>query len=464
MADDAAANIPVVGGSIARGDMMGTICTIPWHHIGIQQNGDYRMCCQMVHQPYGKLADGEGGHMNVLRHTMDDARNHDTMREVRRSMIQGKRHTLCRLCYEEEDAGLPSRRITTNDRVSQPHMERMLTETAPDGSIDTDAFPLTYYDIRFGNLCNLKCRSCGPSDSSMWYEDYFRMVDPSDGVAPFWHYSSNKLTRYSITKSDNMYVFNLPEEFEWYDREEFWDQFRSNIRNVETIYLTGGEPTINKAHFRLLKLCIDEGVAGNINLEYNSNMWAIPDHLHDLWKPFGHVNVGCSVDGKDHMANYLRPPSTWDRLERNLDRLGYSDAANISASIATTISVYNVLHFIDLTKWLTGKMYPRMDDIPLFHMLHSPDYLNVQVLPRHIKDMITMRYEEFYGEIESSNGRDWADLVRGKLSGITTFMNANDLSDHLGDLKRITDRLDGMRGQRLSDAVPWLHDALRFVK
>ena len=27
------------------------------------------------------------------------------------------------------------------------------------------------HDVRFGNPCNPKCSMCGPTDSSMWYED-----------------------------------------------------------------------------------------------------------------------------------------------------------------------------------------------------------------------------------------------------------------------------------------------------
>ena len=29
-----------------------------------------------------------------------------------------------------------------------------------------------YWDLRFGNLCNLKCVMCGPQSSSMWYKDW----------------------------------------------------------------------------------------------------------------------------------------------------------------------------------------------------------------------------------------------------------------------------------------------------
>ena len=44
--------------------------------------------------------------------------------------------------------------------------------TQANGTIDLDKVKQTYYDIRLGNFCNLKCRMCSQMDSSSWYEDY----------------------------------------------------------------------------------------------------------------------------------------------------------------------------------------------------------------------------------------------------------------------------------------------------
>ena len=34
---------------------------------------------------------------------------------------------------------------------------------------------MPYIDFRFSNLCNFKCRTCGPDLSSSWYEDHNKM-------------------------------------------------------------------------------------------------------------------------------------------------------------------------------------------------------------------------------------------------------------------------------------------------
>ena len=55
--------------------MSDKICPILWNHISIQQNGDYRVCCQCVHPPFAKLQDADGNFLNVLTTDINEARN-----------------------------------------------------------------------------------------------------------------------------------------------------------------------------------------------------------------------------------------------------------------------------------------------------------------------------------------------------------------------------------------------------
>ena len=53
------------------------------------------------------------------------------------------------------------------------HNIGMIDNTKEDGSAD---FVIKYWDIRFSNLCNLACRSCGTWFSSNWYEDHKKLT------------------------------------------------------------------------------------------------------------------------------------------------------------------------------------------------------------------------------------------------------------------------------------------------
>ena len=43
----------------------------------------------------------------------------------------------------------------------------------PDGTLVIDKAPVLEWDIRLGNLCNIKCRMCHPSESTQWYNEWF---------------------------------------------------------------------------------------------------------------------------------------------------------------------------------------------------------------------------------------------------------------------------------------------------
>ena len=55
-----------------------------------------------------------------------------------------------------------------------------MSKTDPDGTIREDQINCSFYDVRFGNLCNLKCRMCGPTDSDQWYDDYVTIYNRTE--------------------------------------------------------------------------------------------------------------------------------------------------------------------------------------------------------------------------------------------------------------------------------------------
>lgn len=432
------------------------ICPIPWNHISVQQNGDYRICCQQIHKPFGKLTN-DGTVANVKNTTIDDVRNFKEIKDLRSNMLNGIRDPSCVLCYHEEDVGIESKR----NKMLSVYSDDLVSATPMDGTIDTSIFPLKYIDIRFGNLCNLKCRYCGPTDSSMWYEDYAKIQEEGQPVTMEF-YGSQK---YEIKKINNVWdVDSL--DFKWYERDAFWHQIEHMIPHIDRYYFTGGEPTINKTHFELLQMIIDAGNAASVTLEYNTNMFAIPDKLYDQWKHFKLIEIGCSIDGLGDMANYLRPPSTWKQLERNLDKLGNHELNNIRASLSTTVSVFNVLHFIELTTWLADKNYKNIVLVPAFHILMKPECMSIQVLPPNVKQHIVKKYAEFYhkADIRYGWGRRLGKELKTTYGSILSFMNEQDQSHLLPVLHRHIINMDELRNQNLSDIIPWLHDIVKVFE
>lgn len=425
--------------------MKETFCPIPWNHIGIHQNGRFKICCQCIHPPFGHLTDDDKL-VKIQTHTIDQARNSREIKQLRQNMLNGIKDPLCKLCWDEESAGLNSKRNFINT-VYPKIYDLAVEKTQQDGSIDTTEFPVRYFDFRFGNLCNLKCRYCGPMDSSLWYSDYYKIHKEIFGSY------DDKSNSYSIVQNGNSWGIDST-DFEWHLDDKFWENIKEILPFVDRFYFTGGEPMINKSHIKMLELCIEMNLAKNIAIEYNSNMVAIPDKMYDLWKEFSSVHIGCSIDAIGNLANYLRFPTDWEKVEKNLDKLGYCDLPNLSAAISTTISIFNIYHFLDIITWLQNKNYSKIYKLPHFHMLMGPASMNVQILPEDIKSDIEDKYNTF----ASVN----TDIKFQELYGsILTFMKSKNMDvTLLQQLKDHTHKLDNLRGHTLEFELPWLNDVL----
>lgn len=420
-----------------------TICAIPWNHLAIQQNGDYRACCQCIHPPFGRLTDGEKP-MNVLDTSFDEARNAIELKEIRSQMMKGEKPAVCKLCWDEEASGLSSRRKAVNLQMGPPDT----SSTAEDGTLDTEANKLTYMDVRFGNLCNQACRSCGPTDSSLWYDDAAELSKTKKLL-----FYGDKT--YDFKKKGQTWIVNS-DDFHWYNQPQFFEELKNHLSNINRFYFTGGEPTINKAHFKTLELCIAAGVAKNITLEYNSNLMAIPQSLIKTWSQFNLVTIGASIDAYGDLANYVRWPAKWGVIESNIFALDTNTSVNLQFSISSTISCLNILNFLDLIRWMLNQQFKRLRIIPQYHMLHAPQHLNVQNLPDAAKQDITKKYEDFFLELEHNNVANHRH-IENYLRSIINFMNEKEQNPIVfRRLKSELKTIDVRRNQSVEKSIPWL--------
>jgi sulfatase maturation enzyme AslB (radical SAM superfamily) len=361
-------------------------------------------------------------------------------------MLAGLEPAECQLCWSQETLGLTSKRL---HMLNHYNIDAIQNSSA-NGVIDTDLFPLQYIDIRFGNLCNLKCRSCGPPDSSLWYEDFVELNTPNR--TEFDYYGTN---RYQLEKINNVWALKN-DDFNWYDNNEFWETITKIIPYVDRLYLTGGEPLVNKAQWRLLNTCVELGQSDKITLEYNSNMTKLPDFAKELWEQFKEVQIGCSIDAIGPLANYIRYPSQWADIEENIRQLG--NIKNITAKFSPTISVFNVLGFLEIVDWLQENSISRLRTTPSFHILHGPDYQNLTVLPISTKQWIVAQYENWFAS------SDYRNSTRKSLQPILDFMLQENNSHLLPKLKLNTEKLDLIRNQNIKHYLPWLAEILDKVE
>ena len=148
-------------------------CPVPWVGLAVRTNGDYRVCCHANSSlSQGLLKDHMGQVQNASIATIKEIRNSEELKDVRKTILEGKWHSVCSRCKDDENSKLKSRRQSSIEEIRHSfNFEQALELTNIDGSINNEEVPLLDLDIRLGNKCNLKCLTCGPLDSSSWEKD-----------------------------------------------------------------------------------------------------------------------------------------------------------------------------------------------------------------------------------------------------------------------------------------------------
>jgi MoaA/NifB/PqqE/SkfB family radical SAM enzyme len=430
--------------------MTNTFCPIPWIFQAARANGDLRVCCQAnVTKNKGVIRKPDGTAYNAGTDNLDESRNAELMNAMRLNMMQGVWSEECGRCRQEEENGLVSRRSYENVQWKF-NVEDAKQVTDSNGVIDTDKTPVRYYDLRFGNFCNLKCRMCGPTDSDSWYADWIKLNNTN-----VFHDTSGEVV---IKKVGNKLV---ADDYNWPNNELFWQQLEKNIKNIEHVYFAGGEPMLIDRHYEFLEKCITEDYAKNIIVEYNTNLSTLPTRVLNLWKEFKQVRVGASIDGMEKVFEYQRHPAKWNKTLKNLYALDTSNT-NIVGWLAFTVTAYNVYHMIDFMKWkLTNSNFKKINSsihrpIITYHVAHHPKHLNIRVLPNEMKKHITDEFEKFYNwTIESQLERHVIEHAKKIKNGVITYMNSDSYyHDHWDSFKNYTKQLDKIRFEDLLEVEP----------
>lgn len=432
--------------------MSTSFCPIPWIFQAVRNNGDIRICCQAnITKNQGVVRHENGIPFNAGRDNMTDARNATLMREVRKNMIAGEWSEECGRCQQEENAGLNSRRQYEIDNWNFSYDDAVRL-TDHDGSVHNTK--LEYYDLRFGNLCNLACRMCGPTDSHTWYEqwtDYHGSEEYNDthGVVKLIRNDNGRLTT---------------SDYDWHSSETFWNQLEANIPNIKHVYMAGGEPMMIERHYEFLQKCIDVNHSAKMILEYNTNMSNLPNRVLDMWTKFKQVRVGASIDGYGEIIEYQRWPLKWTQAYKNLQKLDEyaQNHSNIIAWLACTVTAYNAFHIPDFMRWkLEESSFKKINStlkrpIITHHVAHGPKRVNIRVLPKDIKESLIEKYSNSLNYFQHNFEENIYINASSILNSIIKYAQADQYDDKLKEFVKFTKYLDNKRKQNIVNLVPEL--------
>jgi MoaA/NifB/PqqE/SkfB family radical SAM enzyme len=331
-----------------------------------------------------------------------------------------------------EDTGVISPRQSALNRHGK-NLETLVKDT----NIETghnDTFVLKYWDFRFSNICNFKCRMCGTFASSKWVDDeialHGRVV--TEGLV-------------DIRSDSKVEIFDYIDRF---------------INDVEEIYFAGGEPLIMDEHYIILEKLIKAGRT-NVDIRYNTNFSHIKFkkwNLEKLWKPFiddknGKVSVMVSLDAVGELSELARHGTNWNELYNNIKS---TIGTGVHIFISPTISILNVFELPKLFDTIR-ELGVSPHNIIFNNFLTEPHHFDIRILSEELKSELIDKLLNYKNQLPN-------DAYKFKLSYcvdscINFFNNKLDIEQHeievrRRELFRVTTILDIRRNENFIKVNP----------
>ena len=390
----------------------GSFCMMPWVHMHFWPNGAVYPCC---------LSDSTLSMGNTNQCSVPEIWNGEPLRELRRNMLSGEPNRACQRCYDLESAGVQT--LRQQSILDYQHHQAIVDSTLPDGTVPK--VNMAYLDVRFSNICNLRCRTCGPDLSSSWYDDT---------VAQWPSY-------------DRPRIVNINH------RGDFWPQLLPYLSDTEEVYFAGGESLLTEEHYRILDHWITTGHTG-VRIRYTTN-FTVLDYkkrdLFELWQHFPNITITASLDGSGARAEYLRKNCVWPDIVANRQRM-QRELPHMRFHITPTVSLINLLHLPDFhAEWITQGLIGA-DDIRI-NLLTKPEHSSVRVLPPTMKAQAQQRVEA-HCEWLSQQGAKPETLAQWL--SVITYMHSGDDSHLLSQFLERQRSLDLLRSESLFTVFPEL--------
>lgn len=260
------------------------------------------------------------------------------------------------------------------------------------------------------NVCNLKCTTCSPEQSSNWIPDADKLgwlnPDRKKYVLELPHLTNNKLSlcRDIITSADH------------------------DKKIIMTLY--GGEPMINPEVIEFVDWLETQPNVKNIHASFITNGTKIPSKFEKWTENFRHTNVVVSIDSTEDRNDYLRYGSKWNVIEQNFKK--YADIAtnnsNFNFGVHMTLSWMNAYYFADFCEWVVS-VSPSDKAVASLHMtkLVGPSFYSLDNWTPEVKQMVLdANVPRVKNLIETTNGdlrKQLAYLLECYETSVVTYVS-----------------------------------------
>lgn len=318
------------------------------------------------------------------------------LKDVRESMLAGEKLEECHACYVDEEQGKFSLRNHYNTRYKD--FPTLATPTA--------------MDLDFSNLCNLQCIMCGPDRSSQWSKEL----------------GDKTVITFPKTQIDDLCAIS---------------------HNVKHLNIQGGEPSLMpefEYYFTYLK---ENKLIQEIDLDCISNLTNINNKFYDLLTYFKSATVNASIDAYGPTNDYIRFPSNFKKIEKNLRALA---GKQIQVNLQITIQALTMYNFNEFLTWITkvqGEFKQKGKPLGInITYVTNPECLDITNTPKKLKQKMLLDIEQFNFEPK----QDIKFTIGVK--NIKKILENTLENQHDDKLKQYISLLDRRRNIRIYDFIP----------
>lgn len=364
-----------------------TKCVNAYMNLSVQSDGRIKPCCMSR-----KVFISDNKDQTVETTEIKNFWNSKDRQHFIKRLDEGERVSECFSCWVEEDSGKKSKRVRDNERWGIDNYNNLSQPAVLDISMD--------------NLCNLKCRICGPQSSSQWVAEEAKRL-------------GDKVPKY----------FKVANQ---------WEELKQFVHTIQHIDVSGGEPFYIDSHWQFLQYLADNNLSSNISLHYNTNGTIFPTQHIDLLNKFKSVDIQISTDGIEKKFEYMRHPADWNEHVTNIELFKQQPW---TLSMCFSLSVFNVNDVFETYEFYRSKGLNFY--LNIVHGDHS-----VQIMPRSIRDQIVRKLESSTSRVDQ---RDWDE----QKSMIINYLNSQfDLSWKWQSFWQSTYMRDQIRSQDYREVFP----------
>ena len=374
-----------------------TYCPMPFVTLAVNPN-NWLTRCMMSNSDMGPIE--------------RDAWSNDKFTTLRTDMLAGKWDQKgCHSCWYKEQNDQTSRR----NKWVDSELKYMGETNVYENNLSVKRNTIKHLYMNFNNICNFKCRMCGPHFSNAWIPDWRKMGNYSKGL------SSGKDKQ------------NPKQQI---DVDKFLHEYGSELKDLYGIWVTGGEPFMDNSVFDFFEKLEQYCDPAQLKVLITTNASKLDVHKLSKLSKFKRLQIHVSIDATGDLYSYMRGYNyAWNEVDAKIKQLyDHQTVYNYKLSLNGTYQVYNMLNLEEFYNWRL--QYTELDYIEM-RVLTGPKQLQARHASHALKQQAMQQVDRLIAQYP--NHEYFYDIKKE--------LQHNSIEEHQKYFVEWSTKLDTIRGE-----------------